>query len=520
MNDYQTVPSIPHSPNYTTPYYESQPTRPRSNPSAAPRVYNTPPPNMLPGNFSMQPPRMTGGMNANFPPENRPIRGQDPRSHVDTRRGPPPSSDLGNLNGVERLAVDMMAFGMPSQVSPPNRDNRSSGWQNMPPNIPAPLSQQMPSPRIPTAIVPPGVPPHIRPPNASQWSGDPREQRPRSNPGTGNNNQGWSSMPPSGRGDNRGDMMPLMSPHGRGEPPHNMASHGRGDGSHNMHHHGPPHGRGESQHGRGEHHHGRGDAHRAGSGRIMPNTTPPLEAGTWNSSNSGPNSWSGSQRGSINKETRSGFDIGTWENPGGSTSSDPEPKSSGWEKPKSGGWNDEPDTWSRNDDGKSWSVNDGSTASNDNNWSKNDGSGPINDSQWSSNDGASSSNDNKWSSNDGSASASWSTNDCKDEGSFGTWENPKNSNLNPMRNEEVRSWGNAENNAIGNWGKEAQVTPTKNDWANNSAGSVEISPGSAWKKEPSMVGNWADDLQSPRGDNDENPLDVSLKEARKSLSNW
>jgi len=84
----------------------------------------------------------------------------------------------------------------------------------------------------------------------------------------------------------------------------------------------------------------------------------------------------------------------------------------------------------------------------------------------------------------------------------------------------VRSWGTTDNNAMGSWGKDAQVTPTKNDWANNSAGSVEISPGSAWKKEPSMVGNWADELQSPRTDNDENPLDVSLKEARKSLSNW
>jgi len=41
----------------------------------------------------------------------------------------------------------------------------------------------------------------------------------------------------------------------------------------------------------------------------------------------------------------------------------------------------------------------------------------------------------------------------------------------------------------------------------------------AWKKEPSVVGNWADDIQSPR-DQDENPLDVSLKEARRSLSNW
>merc|ERR1719474_1068983 len=159
------------------------------NPGSAPRVYNTPPPNMLPGSFNMQPPRVTGNMNPNFPPEIRPMRGQDPRAHMDPRRGPPPSTDISNLNGVERLAVDMMAFGMTSQVSPPGRDSRSSGWQNMPPNIPAPLSQQMPSPRIPTAIVPPGVPPHIRPPSTNQWSGDPREQRPRSNPGTGNNNQ-------------------------------------------------------------------------------------------------------------------------------------------------------------------------------------------------------------------------------------------------------------------------------------------------------------------------------------------
>ena len=119
----------------------------------------------------------------------------------------------------------------------------------MPPNIPAPLSQQMPGPRIPTAIVPPGVPPHIRPPNASQWGGDAQPQRPRSNPSSGNNNQGWNTMPPQmpppGRGEphGRGETMPLMSPHGRGEPPQHMASHGRGDGPHQMQHHG-----------RGEHH--------------------------------------------------------------------------------------------------------------------------------------------------------------------------------------------------------------------------------------------------------------------------
>ena len=87
--------------------------------------------------------------------------------------------------------------------------------------------------------------------------------------------------------------------------------------------------------------------------------------------------------------------------------------------------------------------------------------------------------------------------------------------MKPIRNEEVRNWSSSDNNASG-WGDGA--TPTKSDWANSSAGS-EISPGSAWKKETSVVGNWADDLQSPR-DKDENPLDVSLKEARRSLSNW
>ena len=82
-----------------------------------------------------------------------------------------------------------------------------------------------------------------------------------------------------------------------------------------------------------------------------------------------------------------------------------------------------------------------------------------------------------------------------------------------MRNDDVRGWGGGES-----WSQQEQVTPTKSDWANSSSG-PEISPGSAWKKEPSVVGNWADDIQSPR-EQEENPLDVSLKEARRSLSNW
>ena len=107
-----------------------------------------------------------------------------------------------------------------------------------------------------------------------------------------------------------------------------------------------------------------------------------------------------------------------------------------------------------------------------------------------------------------------------------------------MRNEEVRStwsqdtgaggWGGAGGGAggggggAGGWaggGDSGQTTPSK-DWANSSAGS-EVSPSSAWKKDTNTVGNWADDITcSPRDKTEENPLDVSLKEARRSLSNW
>ena len=52
-------------------------------------------------------------------------------------------------------------------------------------------------------------------------------------------------------------------------------------------------------------------------------------------------------------------------------------------------------------------------------------------------------------------------------------------------------------------------------------GGVECSPGSAWKQEPSSVGNWADELQSPRSEGGgENPLHAALQGAKKSLANW
>ena len=511
-----------------SPYYDGGVARPGLSHQAQ---YSTPPPNMLPSpgqpspapQFSVQPPPGRFG-----PPSDHRSRGQRPaHGKVD-------------MNGVERLAVDMMSMGLPPQVSPSGVPGRQpGGWHAMPPNV-APLSGQGPGPRIPTAIVPPGVPPHIRPPSGGQWSSDQDRQEaiPRSNPGSNGGQGGWNAMPPQSGGV------------GGGRP--------------------------------------------GGSGRIMPGNAGPQDSSNWNAPRSGPGSLNGSQRGD-----RSGrpdgdvFDIGTWENPGGDNASGGG-GGGGWERgggrgsQGSGGWdrdreqsvntgqhwsrgegmgssnesqwstNDGSDTkWSSNDPRKSshdikwssndvtqsdkkwtndprrssneakwstqpqesqWSSNDGSDnkwssndpkrSSNENKWSTNESQWSTNESQWSSNDG----NDNKWSTNDGSGPTAWSTNDSRDEASFGTWENPTSRpSLKPIRNEEVRS-------GAGGWGDPSQATPTKTDWANNSAGS-ETSPGSAWKKETSVVGNWADDLQSPR-EREENPLDASLKEARRNLSNW
>ena len=437
------APVSPHSPGY--PYYEGGVAR--AGPPHPHMQYNTPPPNMLPSpghQYSVQPPGP-----ARF------VTGE-------ARRQPrPPSGPPGkvDMNGVERLAVDMMTMGLPPQVSPPapvtarEASSRPGGWHAMPPAA-APLAGQgqTPGPRLPTAIVPPGVPPHIRPPAqaaapSQQWSpGQAADSRPRSNPASG----GWSAMP---------------------------AQAGRG-----------------------------ADPRPGGSGRIMPGAAQPHDSKHWNAPNSGPGSWNGSQRGGgggggTGRDTDV-FDIGTWENPGDSSGGGSVGGGSGggggWDRQGSGsagrggGWDDQ-------------------TSSKQ--WSRQEGMGSSGESQWSAGEG-----DNKWSANDGSGSHAWSANDSKDDASFGTWENPKSRpSLKPMRNDEVRNWSSGD--TAGGWGEgTAQVTPTKADWANSSAGS-EISPGSAWKKEASVVGNWADDLQSPR-DKDENPLDASLKEARRSLSNW
>jgi hypothetical protein len=77
--------------------------------------------------------------------------------------GPGGYPDQPPLNGVERIAADMMAIRLPphhQQVGRPGqRPQVGSGWQAMPPILPPAGT----SPNIPTAIVPPGVPPHGRP---------------------------------------------------------------------------------------------------------------------------------------------------------------------------------------------------------------------------------------------------------------------------------------------------------------------------------------------------------------------
>ena len=162
------------------------------------------------------------------------------------------------MNGVERIAADMMAIHLPpsavsphlppsvsphgptpnlhiashhpplsphfnpaaahltpaAQVSPPVRSipgGRNQGWQAMPPNLPL----AGPPPNIPTAIVPPGVPPHNRPINR-----DNNIMLTRPNQQQGN----WNNLPPTNQ--SRGPPM-NMNDQSRG-PPMNMNDQSRG----------------------------------------------------------------------------------------------------------------------------------------------------------------------------------------------------------------------------------------------------------------------------------------------------
>ena len=107
----------------------------------------------------------------------------------------------------------------------------------------------------------------------------------------------------------------------------------------------------------------------------------------------------------------------------------------------------------------------------------------------------------------------WSTKDGTEARPIGTWDNPdKEKPGGPERNTQVNSWGK-QSGQVGNWTNNENKTPEKQTgghWNNDVSG--ELSPGSAWKKEPSFIGSWADSVPSPRSDQEENPLNTSLEE--------
>jgi hypothetical protein len=115
--------------------------------------------------------------------------------------------------------------------------------------------------------------------------------------------------------------------------------------------------------------------------------------------------------------------------------------------------------------------------------------------------------------------SAWSTKDGTEASSIGTWENPDRDTVSkPERNAQANNWNKPSGNGkVGNWTNNEGNTPDKqtgNNWTNET--NAELSPGSAWKKEPSFVGNWADAVPSPRSDLEDNPLNSSLEE-KKSL---
>jgi len=77
---------------------------------------------------------------------------------------------------------------------------------------------------------------------------------------------------------------------------------------------------------------------------------------------------------------------------------------------------------------------------------------------------------------------------------------------------EIGHWGGGGEDSTPKTGK-----PGGGDWRNDSASSVELSPGSQWKKEVVSVGNWADAVPSPRSDQEDNPLNASLETVTRKI---
>ena len=171
-------------------------------------------------------------------------------------------------------------------------------------------------------------------------------------------------------------------------------------------------------------------------------------ANTWGSSSSAggqeqlaEDSWGGGRK---DQQQQQQFDIGTWENPGGSSGSTGASNTVAAAAPSAdSGWSTDTDNT------KAWST--GGAA---------------------------------WPSGETKDTAAWST------GEIGHW-----------------SGGGGGDDTTP---KSANTGGGGGDWRNDSAGSVELSPGSQWKKEVVSVGSWADAVPSPRSDQEDNPLNASL----------
>lgn len=84
-------------------------------------------------------------------------------------------------------------------------------------------------------------------------------------------------------------------------------------------------------------------------------------------------------------------------------------------------------------------------------------------------------------------------------------------------NSSSKVWSAGANWSTGGGGGGNTTPSAGGDWRNDSAGSVELSPGSQWKKEVVSVGNWADTVPSPRSDQEDNPLNASLETVTRKI---
>lgn len=443
----------------TTNYY-----RPPMNNGPAPRIFDTPPPNMM----------------RNFAPPQGVLPPQQQSWNPALPTGRSRFSENPQLNGVERIAADMMAIHMPSmsQVSPPVRTGRSHGWQAMPPILPP----SGPPPNIPTAIVPPGVPPHNRPISGYQ------------DPSLGRTASGiWNTTP--------ANHSPAINP----LPTRDVF---------------------QARPGGREHFDNAGYNRPGGSGRIISGSRGEQGGGSGSNSWGKPEAEEWNTRVGSNPEPgpgRQGFDIGTWENPaGGGGEEGGSEHSSGDRKPTSWSTNDGTSSWSTGDDtqwgtqmqrdrGQGSDRSGGEQTVDIGHWGARESSVAPEKEQWGTRETYATSDRGQWGAGDITAApdkGQWGMGETSSAPELGKWGMGET----PTAPDKTQ-WGQSDIPDVGNWGTggtsgapeksqwRSTDTSEKVDWRNESVDSV--SPG--WKKEPVSMGNWADEVPSPRSDQEENP---------------